>query len=436
MSEDKPSALYTDPAYLTALAGLEMQRSRSAAVDPMRCSIAVLPFDNMSGDPEQQYFSDGITEDIIAELSRFRELTVVSRTSSFAFRGKAAPVSEVARQLRVQYIVEGSIRKSGDRVRIAAQLIDASNDEHIWAERYDREVQDIFALQDDVVHRVTGTLVGKLENERQKRAKRQSNAELKAYDLYLRAREHFVQWSLEDNRKAVELLTRAIEIEPGQAAAHALLSEVHMRDWLNGWSERSTEDLQSSFRMAEKALELDDHDSRTQTAMGWVYLFCRELERAKGHFESAARLNPNDTRVLAYASRHAVFEGKPEIGVELIERALQLNPFGKYNWYFGLAKFAAHRYDEALGLLRSIRDPSPAVVALMAGSLARLGRMEEASNESTRFLGLARQTPMMKTLATPAEWRGYFAVRWPFRDPADLQHLLGALHEAGVPVGT
>ena len=282
-------------------------------------SIAVLPFTNMSGDPEQQYFSDGITEDIITELSRFRELMVVSRTSSFAFRGKAASIAEVARKLGVQYIVEGSIRKSGNRLRITAQLIDAKGDEHIWAERYDRELEDIFALQDDVVHRVTSTLVGRLEHQRQERTKRQSRSELRAYDIYLRAREYFFQWSADDNRKAAELLETAIEIEPNYAAALALLSEVYLRDWLNGWSTDPQKDLLNSYRMAATAVELDDADSRTHTSMGMVYLFGHEPDRAKYHLETALRLNPNDARVLVYHSRHAVFDGKPELGAEMIE---------------------------------------------------------------------------------------------------------------------
>ena len=210
------------------------------ANSPSKPSIAVLPFTNMSGDGEQQYFSDGITEDIITRLSRFRELTVISRTSSFAFRGQAIPIAEIARKLGIQYVIEGSIRKSGNRVRVTAQLIDAGSDKHIWAEHYDREIEDIFALQDDLVYRITGTLVGKLESDRQDHAKRHSESELRAYDIYLRAREYFFNWSQEDNKKAAKLLEKAVEVEPDYAAALALLSELKLRDWMNGWSYRSS----------------------------------------------------------------------------------------------------------------------------------------------------------------------------------------------------
>jgi TolB-like protein/Tfp pilus assembly protein PilF len=421
-------------AYRVLLAASGSPKSPAHPASPTKPSIAVLPFANISGDPDQQYFSDGITEDIITELSRFRELIVVSRTSSFAFKGQASPIAEIAKKLSVQYVVEGSIRKSGTRVRITAQLIDATRDQHIWAEHYDRDLKDIFEVQDDVVHRVTSTLVGRLEHERQERAKRQSRSELKAYDIYLRAREHFFSWSSDDNRKAAQLLETAVEIEPNYAAALALLSEVYQRDWLNGWSLDPQQDLLNSHRMAAKAVELDDGDSRTHTSMGLVYLFRNEPDRAKHHFETALRLNPNDTRVLVYCSRHAVFDGKPEQGVKMIEQALQLNPFGKYSWYLGLAKFAARHYEEAVELLRNVRDPSPAVVALLAASFALLDRIDEAQASCRRFFELAKETPAMQAFKEPADWRNYFAVRWPFRDKSDLRHLLKALRKAGVPV--
>ncbi len=289
-------------------------------------SIAVLPFVNMSGDAEQEYFADGITEDIITELSRFKELSVVSRNSSFVFKGKTAPVREIGVKLKVDYVVEGSIRKSGNRVRVTAQLIDAKDDNHIWADRYDRDLEDIFEVQDDVVRRVSSTLVGRLEHERQKRTRRQSKSQLKAYDLYLRGREQFFNWSIEDNLRARDLLKAAIEIEPEYAAALALSSEVLLRNWLNGWSGNPEQDLAESFSAAKRADEIDDQDSRVQTALGLAYVFQRNLDKAKHHFEIALKLNPNDTRVLVYYSRQAVFDGDTEKAVELCHRALNLNP--------------------------------------------------------------------------------------------------------------
>ena len=406
-------------------------RASKAAAKP---SVAVLPFANLSHDPEQEYFSDGITEDLITELSRFRELTVVSRSSSFVFKGRAVPVAEAADKLGVRYIVEGSIRKAGNRVRITAQLIDARSDTHIWAERYDRDMEDIFEVQDDVVHRVASTLVGRLEHERQERAKRKSKSELRAYDLYLRAREHFVAWSAEENRKAVELLDSAIAIEPGYAAALALLSETRYRDWINGWSENPESDLADASSLAARAVELDEDDSRTHTALAKACMFDGELDKARHHFETALRLNPNDTRVLVYYARHAVFNGQPQRAIELGDRAQQLNPFGKYNWNLGIVRFVDRRYDEAVDLLLNLRDPNAVVLALLAASLAMAGRDAEARATLAQFMERRAETPMMRGLEDSDDWRNFFAVRWPFRDPAETEHLMQALRKAGIPV--
>ncbi len=406
-------------------------RASKATAKP---SVAVLPFTNMSHDPEQEYFSDGITEDLITELSRFRELKVVSRSSSFVLKDQAIPVAEAADKLGVQYIVEGSIQKAGNRVRITTQLIDGRSDTHIWAERYDRDLEDIFEIQDDVVRRIASTLVGRLEHERQARAKRRPKRELRAYDLYLRAREHFFSWVPEENRKAAELLDSAIAIEPDYAAALALLSETRFRDWVNGWSENPETDLADAYTLAARAVEFDENDSRTHTALAIACLFHGEPDKARHHFETALRLNPNDTRVLVYYSRHAVLNGQPQRAVELGDQALQLNPFGKYNLNLGIAKFVERRYDEAIGLLHKLRDPSAVVVALLAASLAMAGRDAEARATAAQFMERRAETPVMRGLRNSDDWRNFFAVRYPFSDPAETEHLMQALRKAGIPV--
>jgi adenylate cyclase len=397
-------------------------------------SIAVLPFVNMSGDAEQEYFADGITEDIITELSRFKELSVVSRNSSFVFKGKTAPVREIGGKLKVDYVVEGSIRKSGNRVRVTAQLIDAKDDNHIWADRYDRNLEDIFEVQDDVVRRVSSTLVGRLEHERQKRTRRQSKTQLKAYDLYLRGREQFFKWSVEDNLKARELLTAAIEIEPEYAAALALSSEVLLRNWLNGWSGNPEQDLAESFIAAKRADEIDDQDSRVQTALGVAYIFQRNLDKAKHHFEIALKLNPNDTRVLVYYSRQAVFDGQTEKAVELCHRALSLNPYGKYGYNLGIACFVAQDYRQTIELLDGIRNPPATILALLAASYAMAGDTAMAASTYARFCEAAKVCTVFAGLKRPEDWQEFFSARWPFRSPEDLEHLLDALGRAGLPV--
>ncbi len=401
---------------------------------PDRPSIAVLAFSNLSDDADQEYFADGITEDIITELSRFKELSVVSRNSSFAFKGKATALREVGERLKVDYVVDGSIRKAGNRVRVTAQLIDAKDDNHIWADRYDRNLEDIFEVQDDVVQRVSSTLVGRLEHERQKRTRRQSKSQLKAYDLYLRGREQFFNLSIEDNLKARDLLKAAIEIEPENAAALALSSEVLLRNWLNGWSGSPEQDLAESFIAAKRADEIDDQDSRVQTALGVAYIFQRNLNKAKHHFEIALKLNPNDTRVLVYYSRQAVFDGDTEKAVELCHRALNLNPYGKYGYNLGIACFVAREYQQTIELLDGIRNPPATILALLAASYAMAGDTAKAASTYARFREAAKVCTVLAGLKRPEDWQGFFSARWPFRSPEELEHLLDALGRAGLPV--
>jgi adenylate cyclase len=399
-----------------------------------KISIAVLPFTNMSRDPEQDYFSDGITEDIITELSRFRSLLVVARNSSFRYKNQVPTVQDVGRQLGVEYVVEGSVRKAGGRVRITAQLVRAETGHQVWAERYDRDMEDLFEVQDDVVRRVTATLVGRLEDARRALSQRRPKGDLRAYDIYLRARQHFVSLSPDDNRKAVELLEAAIGIEPDLAAALALLSEVHLRAWLHGWSDDPASSLAEARRTALRAIELDEEDSRTHTALGLAYLFTGERDRSRRHFEAALRLNPNDPRVLVFYSRFAAFNGDPNLALELADRAIQLNPFGKYNLNLGIAKFAAGRYDEAVDQLGSVRDPPLNVLAILAASFVMLDRVDEARAISARLLAAAQAVPALRGLAGEADWREFFAARWPFGDPEELARFLAALRKAGLPL--
>ena len=388
----------------------------------------------MSGDPEQDYFSDGITEDIITELSRFKDLSVVSRNSSFVFKGKAVSVREVGQQLGADYLVEGSIRKAGGKVRVTAQLIDAGSDNHIWAERYDRDLEDIFEVQDDVVRRVASTLVGRLEHERQERGRRRSDSQLRAYDLYLRGRELFFNWTKDDNTQARDFLDAALEIEPDYAAALALSAEVLLRMWLNGWSEDPERDRRESAEAARRAGEIDDQDSRVHTALGLIHIWQRNLDRAKHDFETALRLNPNDTRALIYYSRQAVFDGDVEKGVELCQRASSLNPYGKYNYNLGIAYFVARQYREAIDFVRNISSPPAQTLALLAASQAMAGDQAAAAASHARFAEAAEACPVILALREPEDWRAYFSERWPFRKPEDLDHLIAALAKAGFSV--
>ncbi|MGI9483955.1 MAG: tetratricopeptide repeat protein [Hyphomicrobiales bacterium] len=399
-----------------------------------RPSIAILPFANMSGESEQDYFSDGITEDLITEISRFRELAVVSRNSSFVFKGKNEPLRDVSRKLNAQFILEGSVQKAGQRVRVTAQLVDAREDSHIWAERYDRALEDIFEVQDDIVRCIASTLVGRLEAGQLTKIRSLSNEQLRAYDLFLRGRDHFFNWSIDENRKARDCLQSALEIEPDNAPVLALLSEVLLRMWLNGWSNNADTDRSLALQLAKKADEIDDDDSRTQTSLGMAYLFNGEPDKAKHHFEAALRINPNDTRVIIYYSRHAVFDGDIEKAINLCQHALTLNPYGKYNWNLGLASFAARDYEDAISLLDAIRNPPESVLALLAASYAMAGKSDKAHEVYQDFAKAVEEAPGLRNLQEPSNWKDYFEQRWPFCDQNDLEHLVLALRKAGLPI--
>ncbi|MFP6746019.1 MAG: tetratricopeptide repeat protein [Alphaproteobacteria bacterium] len=238
----------------------------------------------------------------------------------------------------------------------------------------------------------------------------------------------------EDNRQARDLLYSAIEIEPDNAATLALYSEALLRMWINGWSDRPEAELADSFSTAKRADEIDDQDSRTQTALGQAYLYQRELEKAKRHFELALRLNPNDTRVLVYYSRQAVSEGNTERAVALCHQAVTLNHYGKYSWNLGVACFVARRYGETVEHLESIRNPAETVLAILAASYAMGGDDAKAASTHARFSEAAKASPHLSRLSGSEDWRDYYAARWPFRNHEDLQHLLEALGKAGFPI--
>ncbi len=244
-------------------------------------TIAVLPFTNLSGDPEQQYFCDGIVEDIITELSHFKGLSVIARNSSFALGGQGIDIVEAGRRLNARYVLEGSIRRAGERVRITAQLIDVPDGTHVWADRYDRGSEDIFAVQDEVVHVIATTLIGQVQQADQASARRKSASSLQAYDCVVLGLDHFYKWTQEDNRRARELFEQAVEIDPEYAAAYAWLAEAHFRDGLNAWSASHEDSFARLFEFAERAVALDANDSHTHKALGVAYLFRGEHDRAR-----------------------------------------------------------------------------------------------------------------------------------------------------------
>lgn len=302
---------------------------RNGSSLPEKPSIAVLPFTNMSGDREQEYFSDGITEDIITELSRFSELFVIARNSSFVFKGKSFDVREAARKLGVQYVVEGSVRKAGNRVRVTAQLIDAVAGSHLWADRYDRQLEDIFDVQDDVVRAVVAVLPGRIAEAGAEWVRRKPTENLTAFDNLLRG-QHELARRGNGIRKAIDHYQKAIEIDPDCAAAYAGIA---VAEGMSVWDLSTYDDnpLERAYEAGKRALELDPSDYRSHAAFGEAVRQLGQHTVAGEHLQRAMKLNPNSAQVKGYWAMLQAYTGDPEGAIATYNSAIRLDPFSQDN---------------------------------------------------------------------------------------------------------
>jgi TolB-like protein/Tfp pilus assembly protein PilF len=318
---------------------------------PDKPSIVVLPFTNMSDDPEQEYFSDGITEDIISELSRFRELFVIAKNSSFVFKGQNIDVSEVASKLGVQYVIEGSIRKAANRVRVTAQLIDAATASQIWADRFDREMEDIFAVQDEVVAAIVSALPNQIRHVELARPQR-TKADIKAYDLVLRAAANGLD-TLNDAARAIALLEQALEIEPDYALAHSWLSLAYTMEWDHKLIPKPEAVEAKIMKHARCAVELDQTDGFAYLTLSDHCLFIMEdLAEARVHAKRAVQLNPNASTIVAWRGYIHNCDGESKQAMELCARATRLDPLAfAWVWFLqGVVYFDAGQYDQAIDM--------------------------------------------------------------------------------------
>jgi adenylate cyclase len=380
-------------------------------------SIAVLPFTNLSGDPEQQYFSDGITEDIITELSRFRELFVIARNSSFQFRDKMVDVKQIGHDLGVGYVVEGSVRKAANRIRVTAQLVETATGNHLWADRFDRDVADVFAVQDEVTRTIVATLVGRLVASGAHQGRRKATQHWSAYDYFLQGRELQQQFDVES---AEPLLRRAIEMDPGFAQAHAWLAAVLLtRFFLSG----RLEPLNEAFVYAEKAVSLDDSDAWCHWAVGMVYTFRNRLDIAGVHLGKAVALNPTDVQI---ACIHAMWLGRIGRTTEALKNlddAVRRDPFIP-DWFWEARQvplLQEKRYEEVIQAVNRMNRPQAWNHAYAAAAYAHLGLMIDARREAAEVLRLKPDYSI--------EW---MTVQEPYENPAHLQNLLDGLREAGL----
>jgi adenylate cyclase len=351
---------------------------------PDKPSIAVLPFDNMSGDPEQEYFSDGITEDIITELSRFRSLFVIARNSSFAFKGQALDITEIGKKLGVKFVVEGSVRKAGDRIRITAQLVETSTGNHLWAERYDRDLTDIFAVQDEVAAQIVTMVPGHVDIANRVHAERKPAQDMTAYDLLLRA-EHISNWSF-GSREGAQLLKQAIEIDPTYARAHARLASFYAYSiFIQGQNVGETAALARLH--AEMAMKLDPADPMVHSSLAESYLMVCEHALAGHHIDKAITLNPNEYAVMAMAAEVKAYLGDFEAAVKWANRAALSDPYSAdaFREAFFDVHYLGGQYELALEHLVGWQDPPLHIYLEAAAAFAQLGRMDEARDAVQQF---------------------------------------------------
>jgi adenylate cyclase len=394
---------------------------------PHKPSIAVLPFANMSGDAEQEYFSDGMTEDLITDLSKISALFVIARNSSFAYKDRSAKVQEIGHDLGVRFVLEGSIRKSGNRVRITAQLIDAGSGGHLWAERFDRDLTDIFATQDEVVEKIVRALAVKLTQGEERRLGRRGTSNVEAYETWLRARESLSRSTREGVTQARATYLRAIELDPNFAAPHAGLSMAAISDYVSDWAADPAQSLDEAERWARRALELDDQEPVSHMALGNVLLWRRNLEGALAEFRRMIELDPNFAQGHSATGLALMYAGRPAEALEAFAIAKRLDPHHASIVLHFVAQthFSLGQYETAAKQLleRIARTPATDSSRMMLASCyGHLGRADDAR---AAWAELLRVNPEFSLAQRERVL--------PYKNAADFQRIVEGLAKAGLP---
>jgi TolB-like protein/class 3 adenylate cyclase/Flp pilus assembly protein TadD len=422
------------PVQVFSVAGAKQAAESPAAAPPLalpdKPSIAVLPFQNMSGDPEQEHFADGMVEDIITGLSRSRALLVIARNSSFTYKGKAVDIKQVGRELGVRYVLEGSVRKSGNRVRITGQLIDAATGAHLWADRFDGLLEDIFDLQDRVASSVIGAISPQLERAEIERAQRKPTESLQAYDYYLRALAASYRFTREANLEIIELTRAASAIDPQFALPYALAVFSFTQRKAFGWNTNIADEISETRRLAARAIELDRDDARVLAMAGFGLCYVvGEVEEAAVLLARAIQLDPNLVLARTWMGWTKVYLGDTDGAIEQLEVALRVNPLDPLRHTISTAMAYAHffagRNDEASALATDVVRQQPNFVPgqrIMMACHAVAGRIDEARQACAAAL---RIDPTQRISVSNA--------RAPFRRPQDIDKLEGAFRIAGMP---
>ena len=395
---------------------------------PDKPSIAVLPFTNMSGDPEQEYFADGIAEDIITELSRLPWFFVIARNSSFTYKGQSVDVTKIGRELGVAYVLEGSVRKAGNRLRINAQLIDAETGNHIWAERYDREVADIFDIQDEINQAIINAVAPELVSAEQKKSRRKDPAELNAWECVMRGRAHVWKLGHDDSEIARRLFEQAIALSPGSGLGASDLALVHFLDAFYGWSSSREQSFKDMVKTAENAVAIDDTDPMALTILSWAYNFTYQWDEALATIDRAIALSPNFAPAIGIRGAILACADEPDLAIATVNEAIRLSPRDGFLpfWLMGLfwAYHSVQDYEEAaVTAQRAVRaaPDNPTFRRQLLVAEWMLGRMNEAEAALAGYLALDPNATVDDSRFIPS------------RNKQHLERYVQILIDAGVP---
>jgi adenylate cyclase len=400
-------------------------RPSQALALPDKPSVAVLPFTNLSDDPEQEYFADGLTEDVITALSLWRSFPVIARNSTFAFKGKAVNVQEVGRALAARYVLEGSVRRSAGRVRVAAQLVDAETGHHVWAETFDRELTDVFELQDELTKKIAAIVTPELEHAEYRRLLAQKPHNLDAWQFVQRGTAELDHYTREGNARAREMFARALELDPDYGRAFAGTALSYNRDLMLGYARSREEAADNALQNARKAVALDRSDSFAHSVLGMAHIWSDQQEEARLSFERSVELNPSHGYARASLGNILDLMGRSEEGIAMMEDGIRLNPdapnMRHIYTFLARALLCAHRHDEAVDWARrgTVDAGNPNAQYLLAASLAHLNRIKEAE---VALLRCERIQPGF--VAARAAWR-------PYQDSGRNAHILDGIRKIG-----
>lgn len=389
---------------------------------PERPSVVLLPLENMRVEPAEDYLSDGITEDITTNLSKFHDLFVIAHGSSSIYRGEHISVQRVGRQLGVRYVAKGSVRRANNRIRISGQLVDVESGHYLWAERYDREMTSIFKIQDEIAQTIACVLAVQIEKAEVNRLQTAEPSDIEAYGLLLRGQQRFLRYRREDNRKARQFYKAALDRDVNYARACASISRTYNFEWRYSWAQSPQEALEKAMGFARAAVKLNEYDARGHAELGFVHLYRKEHDLSVSSYEKALALNPNDADIMVELADTFGHSGRSEESIELIKKAMRLNPFypDQYLWKMGGSYYILRAYEEAINVVQRMHNPTEGY-RILAASYAQLGKIEKARLYAEKVMEAHPHFSLK-------HWRTVL----PDKNPDDTEHFLEGLRKAGL----